>query len=125
MSLLACCTGSILGPTLVLYSPLTDSSLSSVLEYCQQNTSIKPKISTLIKLLPRNSYYPKSYEIGLGWLKMNYDDMQVMGHNGGTEGFSTLMNAVLDKKLGVVVLTNHALKDSTKLGIGLLRNNIS
>ena len=104
---------------------LADSSLLSVLEYCQQNTRIKPKISPLMKLLPRNSYHPKSYEIGLGWVKINYDDIQVMGHNGGTEGFSTLMNMVLDKKTGVVVLTNHALKDSSRLGIDLLRNNSS
>lgn len=104
---------------------LTDSSLSSVLEYCQQNTGIKPKINPVIRLLLRNSYHPKSYEIGLGWVKINYDDMQVTGHNGGTEGYSTLMNMNLDKKLGVVVLTNRALKDSSRLGIDLLRNSVS
>ena len=49
--------------------------------------------------------------------------MQVMGHNGGTEGFSTLMNMNLDKKTGVVVLTNNALKDPSRLGIDLLRHN--
>ena len=45
---------------------LTDSSLSSVLEYCQQNTGIKPKLNPLIKLLPRGKYHPKSFDVGLG-----------------------------------------------------------
>ena len=99
---------------------LTDSSLSSVLEYCQ-NTRIAPKIDTLMKLLLRRSYHPKSFDVGLGWAMFGFDDMEIMGHNGGTEGFSTLMNMNLDKKIGVVVLTNHALKDPSKLGVDLLK----
>ena len=100
---------------------LTDSSLYSVLEYCQKNTRIKPKLNPLIRLLPRRKHHPKSFDVGLGWVMLDYDDMQVMGHNGGTEGFSTLMNINLEKKTGVVVLTNHALKDPSRLGIDLLR----
>ena len=100
---------------------LTDSDLSSALEYCQQNTRIKPKLSPLVRILPKGKYHPKSFDVGLGWVMLSYDDMQLMGHNGGTEGFSTLMNMNLDKKTGVVVLTNHALKDPSRIGMDLLR----
>ena len=100
---------------------LTDSSLSSVLKYCQENTRIKPKLNPLVRILPKGKYHPKSFDVGLGWVMLSYDDMQLMGHNGGTEGFSTLMNMNLDKKTGVVVLTNHALKDPSRIGMDLLR----
>lgn len=100
---------------------LTDSDLSSVLKYCQQNTRIKPKLNPLMRILPKGKHHPKSFDVGLGWVMLNYDDMQVMGHNGGTEGFSTLMGMNFDKKTGVVVLTNHALKDPSRIGLDLLR----
>ena len=62
----------------------------------------------------------KSTEIGLGWIISDFKNIQIIQHSGGTEGFSTTMMMNLNDSTGVIVLTNVALKDNTKLSVKLL-----
>ena len=99
---------------------LNTTDLSPVLRYCRM-TKIKPKISPFLRSLSRLLYGVRTTEVGLGWIMSDLDDIRIVWHNGGTEGFSTLMMMDQDRKTGVVVLTNHALRDHHKLGISLLK----
>lgn len=103
---------------------LSKTSLSPVLGYCR-TTKIKPRINPLLRSLSRILYGVRSTEVGLGWIMSDLDDIRIVWHNGGTEGFSTLMMIDPDKKTGVVVLANHAFRDHHKLGVNLLKNNFS
>ena len=100
---------------------LVESSLSDVFEYCQ-TARIKPNLHPLLKLLPRKPHHAKSFEVGLGWGILNFENVQTIGHSGGTEGFSTLMTMNPESKTGVVILANHAFKDHSKLGLDLLKS---
>ena len=63
----------------------------------------------------------QSVEIGLGWIAAELKNIQILQHSGGTEGFSTTMMINPSNKTGVVVLTNAAFKDNSKLSIELLK----
>lgn len=99
---------------------LSKTDLSPVLKYCRM-TKIKPKINPFLKSLSRLLYGVRSTKVGLGWIMSDLDDIKIIWHNGGTEGFSTLMMMDQNKKTGVVVLANHALRDHHKLGVSLLK----
>ncbi len=99
---------------------LSESSLSPILEYCK-SIKVKPQFGFSQKFLSKLLYGMKLTEIGLGWIISDLQDIQVVWHSGGTEGFSTLMMMNLEKKTGVVVLANGAFKDHLKLGVNLLK----
>ena len=62
----------------------------------------------------------QSIEIGLGWMAADLKKISILQHSGGTEGFSTIMMINPNNKTGVVLLSNAAFKDSSKLCIELL-----
>ncbi|MGI9567832.1 MAG: serine hydrolase domain-containing protein [Nitrosopumilus sp.] len=99
---------------------LNKTDLSPVLGYCR-TTKIKPKINPFLRSLSRLLYGVRSTEVGLGWIMSDLDNIKIIWHNGGTEGFSTLMMMDQGKKTGVVVLANHAFRDHHKLGVNLLK----
>ena len=99
---------------------LSKTDLSPVLEYCR-TTKIKPKINPFLRFISRSLYGVRTTEVGVGWILSGLDDIRIIWHSGGTEGFSTLMMMDQDKKAGVVVLANHALKDHHKFGVSLLK----
>ena len=101
---------------------LSKTSLSPVLRYCR-TTKIKPRINLLLRSVSRILYGVRSTEVGLGWIMSDLDDIRIVWHSGGTEGFSTLMMIDQYEKTGVVVLANYALRDHHKLGVNLLKNN--
>ncbi|EJF60227.1 beta-lactamase/transpeptidase-like protein [Dichomitus squalens LYAD-421 SS1] len=43
---------------------------------------------------------------GMGWMRSNYGDVEVVEHTGGIPGFSTLVAFVPQRNLGVVILSN-------------------
>ena len=61
-----------------------------------------------------------SVEIGLGWVAADLKKISILQHSGGTEGFSTTMMINSNNKTGVILLSNAALKDNTKLCVELL-----
>jgi len=99
---------------------LEQSILSSVLEYCK-STRIDPSFSFFQKITSKLLIGVQSTEIGLGWIIGNLKNIQVIQHSGGTEGFSTTMMMNLQEQTGVIVLSNAAFKDNTKLSIELLQ----
>jgi len=99
---------------------LEQSSLSSTMEYCK-STRIDPSLSFFNKSTAKLLMGVQSTEIGLGWIVGNLKNIQIIQHSGGTEGFSTTMMMNLNKKTGIVVLTNAAFKDNSKLSIKLLQ----
>ena len=102
---------------------LSESSVSPVLEYCK-TTKFKPKISPFLKFQLRLLYGIKSFEVGLGWMISDLGDINIVGHGGGTEGFSTFMMMNLEQKAGVVVLSNKALQNHQDFGVKLLKTII-
>jgi len=99
---------------------LEQSSLSSVFEYCKF-TRINPLLSFFQKFTAKLFMGVQSIEIGLGWVIVDLKNIQIIQHSGGTEGFSTTMMMNLNEKTGIVVLSNAALKDNSKLCIKLLQ----
>ena len=99
---------------------LEQSSLSSTMEYCK-STRIDPSLSFFQKFTAKLFMGVQSTEIGLGWIVGNLKNIQIIQHSGGTEGFSTTMMMNLNEKIGIVVLTNAAFKDNSKLSIKLLQ----
>ena len=45
-------------------------------------------------------------KVGLGWHVMNYDDKEIIWHNGGTGGYTSFMGWIKGTDKGVVVLNN-------------------
>ena len=63
----------------------------------------------------------QSVEIGLGWIAADLKNISILQHSGGTEGFSTTMMINPNNKTGIVVLSNAAFKDNSKLSLQLLK----
>lgn len=98
---------------------LTETKLSSVFVHCK-STKSTPKIPLSMK------FFTKSMGISLsafrfGWFVFPQETFDVIGHDGGTEGFTSFMGMNLDNGSGVVILTNKALKPVHKLGTLLLQ----
>ena len=84
---------------------LIQSSLSPVLEYCISTKSI-PRLTTFMKYYPKYVYGLPITKFRLGWFVFNLGNSEIIGHDGGTEGFSSFMIMNPENKSGVVVLTN-------------------
>ena len=76
---------------------LSKTNLSPILEYCRM-VKIKPKINPFLRFISRRLYGVRKTEVGLGWIISGLEDIRVVWHSGGTEGFSTLMMMNRDKK---------------------------
>ena len=50
--------------------------------------------------------YKEDIDIALGWLIFNKDGEKIYWHNGGTGGYTSAMALNIDKKIGVVILSN-------------------
>jgi len=99
---------------------IEQSSLSSVMEYCK-STRINPSLSFFNKFIMKLLMGVQSTEIGLGWIAADLKNISILQHGGGTEGFSTTMMIDPNNKTGVVVLSNAAFKNNTKLSLELLK----
>lgn len=100
---------------------LIQSDLFPVLKHCM-STALEPKINPFFKHVMPIFDGIKSVKIGLGWMVSDYgDDVKFVWHNGGTEGFSTVMAIDPRKKTGCVVLTNKSFVDTYKFGARLLK----
>ncbi|WP_182126482.1 serine hydrolase domain-containing protein [Nitrosopumilus sp. b2] len=98
---------------------LSKTILYPVFEYCQ-NTKNTPKIPLSMK------FFTKSVGISLhsfraGWFVFPQENVDILGHDGGTEGFSSFMCMNLGNQSAVVILTNRAMKPVHKLGLSLLQ----
>ena len=98
-----------------------ESDLSPAMQYCM-STLLEPKMNSILKLILPKPNGLKSVKIGLGWVVSDYgNDVKLVWHNGGTEGFSTVMAINPRKKIGCVVLTNKSFVDTYKFGASLLK----
>lgn len=98
---------------------LKETSLSSTFAKCRQ-TKMNPKIPFTMK------FFTKSFGISLstfrlGWFVFPQKNMDILGHDGGTEGFSSFMVMNHENRSGVIILTNRAMKPVHKLGMQILR----
>jgi CubicO group peptidase (beta-lactamase class C family) len=98
---------------------LSKTKLSPVFEYCQ-NTKITPKIPTSMKLFTKSVGISLS-TFRLGWFVFPQENIDVLGHDGGTQGFSSFMCVNLQNQSAAVILTNRAMKPVHKLGISLIK----
>ena len=98
-----------------------ESGLYPVLNYCM-STTLEPKINPFFKYVMPYFDGVKSVGVGLGWVITNHKNgFKTIGHNGGTEGFSTVMMINPKKKTGCVVLTSKAFVNTYKFGSSLLK----
>lgn len=94
------------------------SGLSQALKYCQ-DTRVRVRMPALSKILPRLFGIHLS-GFCLGWSRTQYSGMDVLGHDGGTEGFTSFMGMNPGNQTAVVVLTNRSMRPVHKLGLSLL-----
>ena len=57
----------------------------------------------------------------LGWFVFPQEDVDVLGHDGGTQGFSSFMCMNLQNQSAAVILTNRAMKPVHRLGLSLIK----
>jgi len=100
---------------------LSQSSLSPVLEYCL-STRVNPRLTTFMKYYPKYVYGIPLTKFRLGWLVFNFGNDEIVGHDGGTEGFSSFLIMNPKNKSGVVILTNRLNpRPVHRLGVKLLK----
>ena len=99
---------------------LSKTKLSPALEYCH-STKVEPKIPLSMKFSTRLLGVRLS-KFRLGWFVYPKENTEIIGHAGGTEGFTSFMAINPENKSGVVILTNRALRPVDKLGMELLKN---
>lgn len=98
---------------------LSKTKLSPVFEYCQ-DTKVNSKIPASMKLFTRSVGISLS-AFRLGWFVFPQEDFDVLGHDGGTQGFSSFMCMNLQNQSAAVILTNRAMKPVHRLGLSLIR----
>ena len=98
---------------------LSKTKLTPAFEYCQ-NTKITPKVPISMKFFTKSVGISLS-SFSLGWFMFPQKNMDVLGHDGGTQGFSSFMCMNPKNQLAVVILTNRSMKPVHKLGIKLLK----
>ena len=98
---------------------LSKTKLTPVFEYCQ-NTKITPKVPVSMKFFTRSVGISLS-SFRLGWFVFPQESINVLGHDGGTQGFSSFMCMNLENQSAAVILTNRAMKPVHKLGILLIK----
>ncbi len=98
---------------------LSKTKLSPVFEYCQ-NTKVNSKIPASMKLFTKSVGISLS-SFRLGWFVFPQEDVDILGHDGGTQGFSSFMCMNLQNQSAVVILTNRAMKPVHKLGLSLIK----
>ena len=100
---------------------LKETSLSSAFAQCQQ-TKMNPHIPPTMKFFTR-SFGISLSTFRLGWFVFPQENIGILGHDGGTAGFSSFMAMNPERKSGVIILTNRAMKPVHKLGLDLLKKN--
>ena len=98
---------------------LSKTKLSPVFEFCQ-NTKSNPKIPVSMKFFSKSMGITLS-SFRLGWFVFPQESVDILGHDGGTEGFSSFMCMNLENQSAVVILTNRAMKIVHKLGVSLIK----
>ena len=100
---------------------LTTSRLSPVLEYCL-SAKVNPRITAFMKYYPKYVYGLPVTKFRLGWFVFDFKGNEIVGHDGGTEGFSSFLVMNPENKSGVVILTNRFNpRHVHRLGISLLK----
>ncbi|MCV0366154.1 MAG: beta-lactamase family protein [Nitrosopumilus sp.] len=98
---------------------LMETSLSLALTHCRQ-TEIVPKIPLTMKFFTKSVGITLS-KFRLGWFVFPQNDgLDILGLDGGTEGFSSFMAINPLKQSGITILTNRGMKPVHKLGLSLL-----
>lgn len=98
---------------------LSQTKISSVFEYCQ-NAKTSSKIPISMKFFTKSVGISLS-SFRLGWFVFPHDNKTILGHDGGTQGFSSFMCMDLENQSGAVILTNRGMKPVHKLGLTLLQ----
>lgn len=98
---------------------LNHTELSSVFEYCQ-NAKTSSKIPLSMKFFTKSVGISLS-RFRLGWFVFPHDNRTILGHDGGTQGFSSFMCMDLEHQSAAVILTNRSFKPVHKLGLTLLQ----
>ncbi|MBI1662417.1 MAG: beta-lactamase family protein [Nitrosopumilus sp.] len=101
---------------------INQSKISHILENCI-STEVNPKLTTFMKYYPKYAYGLPLSKFRLGWFVYNTGNTDVVGIDGGTEGFSSFLIMNMEKKSAVTVLTNKLNpKPTHKLGMSLIQN---
>ncbi len=98
---------------------LSQTKLSSTLEYCQ-NAKTSSKVPMSMKFFTKSVGISLS-SFRLGWFVFPHDNRTILGHDGGTQGFSSFMCMDLETQSGAVILTNRSFKPVHNLGLTLLQ----
>jgi CubicO group peptidase (beta-lactamase class C family) len=96
------------------------STVEDMLLYVKANmTPSQTELSKAIDLTHQITYN-KDIKLGLGWHVIVVDGVQYYFHDGATYGCSSFMAFNMERKLGVVVLSNSAIS-TNDLGVNLIK----
>ncbi|KTD51107.1 serine hydrolase [Legionella quateirensis] len=98
------------------------SSSADMLNFMKANLGIKvndasSELLTAMKLAQQPVFVVRpKFIMGLGWQRVIRGNNLLITKNGGNQGFNTFIGFSPEKKVGVVVLTNKAKVNATRLG---------
>lgn len=96
------------------------STLEDMLLYLKANmTPSQTELSRAIELTHKITYN-KDIKLGLGWHMITVEGVQYYFHDGATYGSSSFLAFNIEKKLGLVVLSNSAIS-TNDLGVSLIK----
>ncbi|WP_238400481.1 serine hydrolase [Legionella bononiensis] len=107
------------------------SSSADMLNFMKANLGIKvnnasSQLLTAMQLAQQPAFVVRpKFIMGLGWQRVIRGNNLLITKNGGNQGFNTFIGFSPEKKLGVVVLTNKAKVNATRLGNLILNSLIN
>lgn len=83
------------------------STLDDMVKYVQANLNAeKTSISQLLKMTHQQIAKPSGQSMGMNWMRVKFGGRNLLAHEGGTGGFSSLVAFDLKTKTGIVILSD-------------------
>jgi len=96
------------------------STLDDMVKYTRAQMEMKGPLKTAIALSHKSTFEGRNQSMGLGWRITKSGPNSYWHHSGGTGGFRSFVGFDVDRKIGIVILSNAA-EDVTTVGEGFLR----
>lgn len=96
------------------------STLDDMVKYTRAQMEMKGPLKTAIALSHKSTFEGRNQSMGLGWRITKSGPNSYLHHSGGTGGFRSFVGFDVDRKIGIVILSNAA-EDVTTIGEGFLR----
>ena len=96
------------------------STLDDMVKYTCAQMEMRGPLKKAIALSHQSTFEGRNQSMGLGWRITKSGPNSYLHHSGGTGGFRSFVGFDVERKIGIVILSNAA-EDVTTIGEGFLR----